>query len=83
MNISSIVVKTLPEHLEAVKASLIDSGLCDIHFSDELGRIVITVEGDDNADETMKLKEIQKLPHVASADFSYTYTDGDTDSTEA
>ena len=83
MNISSIVVKTLPEHLEAVKASLVASGLCDIHFSDELGRIVITVEGDDNADETKKLKEIQQLPHVASADFSYSYTDEEAESTEA
>ena len=75
MNISSIVVKTLPEHLEAVKSGLEKSGLCDLHFSDELGRIIITVEGDENADETAKLKEIQQLPHVASADFSYTYTD--------
>ena len=75
MNISSIVVKTLPEHLEEVKTGLEESGLCDIHFSDDLGRIVITVEGDDNADETTKLKEIQQLPHVASADFSYTYAD--------
>jgi nitrate reductase NapD len=75
MNISSIVVKTLPEHLEVVKSGLEKSGLCDIHFSDDLGRIVITVEGDQNADETMKLKEIQQFPHVASADFSYTYTD--------
>jgi len=48
-----------------------------------ISSIVVTVEGDDNTDETMKLKEIQKLPHVASADFSYTYTDGDVDSTEA
>lgn len=75
MNISSVVVKTLPEHLEAVKAGLEKSGLCDIHFSDELGRIIITIEGDENADETAKLKEIQQLPFVASADFSYTYTD--------
>ncbi len=82
MNISSIVVKTLPEHLDAVKAGLVDSGLCDIHFSDELGRIVITVEGDDDADETGKLKAIQQIPHVASANFSFSYTDGETDSTE-
>jgi nitrate reductase NapD len=77
MNISSIVVKTRPENLEALKVSLAESGLCDVHFSDELGRIIITVEGDDNADETKKLKEIQKLPHVVSADFSYTYADED------
>ena len=79
MNISSIVVKTLPEHLEAVKTSLTESGLCDIHFSDELGRIIVTVEGDSNEDETVKLKKIQKLPNVVSADFSYTFTDGDMD----
>ena len=77
MNISSIVVKTRPENLEALKVSLAESGLCDVHFSDELGRIIITVEGDDNADETKKLKAIQHLPHVVSADFSYTYADED------
>lgn len=75
MNISSVVVKTLPEHLATVRSSLLASGLCEIHFSDDLGRIVITLEGEESADETTKLKEIQKLPHVVSADFSYTYTD--------
>ncbi len=79
MNISSVVVKTLPEHTAALKASLAASGLCDIHFSDEKGRIVITLEGDDNTDETKKLKQIQGLPHVVSADFSYTYADDDTE----
>ena len=49
------------------------------HFSDDQGRIIITVEGDDNADETKKLKEIQQFPHVVSADFSYTYADEDPD----
>jgi len=77
MNISSIVVKTRPEHLESVKTALVESGLCDLHFSDEEGRLVVTVEGDGIADETKKLKEIQALPHVASADFSYTYADDD------
>lgn len=79
MNISSIVVKTRPENLDAVKTTLTASGLCDIHFSDELGRIIVTVEGDDNEDETGKLKKIQKLPGIVSADFSYTYTDEDQD----
>ena len=65
--------------LAAVKTSLTESGLCDIHFSDELGRIIVTVEGDSNEDETGKLKKIQQLPHVVSADFSYTFTDDDCD----
>ena len=75
MNISSIVVRTTPEHMDAVKAGLEAGGLCEIHFADEFGRIVVTVEGDEKDDETMKLKEIQALPHVASADFSYIFTD--------
>lgn len=75
MNISSAVVKTRPEHLAAVKAALLASGLCEIHFADERGRIVISIEGDDDADESYKLKQIANLPDVASADFAYTYRD--------
>jgi nitrate reductase NapD len=75
MNISSIVVTTKPEHLEEVETLLLESGLCDIHFKDEKGRIIVTVEGDDDGDESKKLKIIAELPHVANAVFSYTYTD--------
>ncbi len=75
MNISSAVVKTHPDNMATVKAALLASSLCEIHFEDELGRIVISIEGDDNADESAKLKQIAGLPHVMSADFAYTYTD--------
>jgi len=79
MNISSIVVKTHPDHLEEVKAALNESGLCEVHFSDDKGRLVAVVEGDTDADESEKLKVIAQLPHVMSADFSCTYIDPDTD----
>ena len=75
MNISSAVIKTHPDNLAAVKAELLASGLCEIHFEDELGRIVSSIEGDDSADESTKLKKIADLPEVMSADFAYTYTD--------
>jgi len=78
VNISSAVVKTHPDNLATVKAALLASGLCEIHYEDERGRIVISIEGDDNADESTKLKKIATLPDVMSADFAYTYTD-DTD----
>lgn len=78
MNISSAVIKTRPEHIEAVKTALAASGLCEIHFSDDLGRIVVSIEGDDNADESAKLKKIAALPNIATADFAYTYRDDDT-----
>ena len=79
MNISSIVVKTHPDHLEEVKAALSESGLCEIHFSDEKGRIVAVVEGDTDADESDKLKVIARLEHVMSADFACTYIDPEFD----
>ena len=75
MNISSAIIKTLPENLEAVKTALVASGLCDIHFEDEQGRIVISIEGDDDDDESSKLKKISNLKNVASASFAYTYRD--------
>ncbi len=75
MNISSIVVRTRPEHLDDVKLSLKDVETCDVHFSDTEGRMVVTVEGSDDVDETMQLKRIQALPHVISANFAYTYSD--------
>ncbi|MCP4571401.1 MAG: chaperone NapD [bacterium] len=82
MNISSIVVKTHPDRLAQVMEGLREIETCDIHFSDEQGRIVVTVEGTDDADETAKLKRIQALPGVASADFSYTYNDHEAHATE-
>ncbi len=83
MNISSIVVKTHPDHLEEVKVALNDSGLCEVHFSDEKGRIVAVVEGDSDADEADKLKVIARLDHVMSADFACTYIDPETDPASA
>jgi len=79
MNISSIVVKTHPDHLENVKTALNESGLCEVHFSDDQGRIVAVVEGDSDQDESQKLKVIARLPQVMSADFACTYVDTDED----
>ena len=46
-------------------------------FTDESGKIVITIEGDDVKAETDKLKQIQNLPNVIDAQMSYTYSDED------
>ncbi len=74
-----LVCSLRPEHLDLVRSALLDSGLCEIHFSDEKGRIVVTIEGDDDADESSKLKKITDLRNVVSADFAYTYRDETSD----
>ena len=75
MNISSIVIKTSPEHLKDVLASLNSSDFCETHFHDELGRIIVTVEGENMAEEMKKLKLLQKTDRVLSAEMAYSYND--------
>lgn len=75
MNISSIVVKTLPEHLSEVVESLKNCDVCDYHMHDELGRIIITIEGKGVQEELKKLKVIEAIPHVMSADMQMAYSE--------
>lgn len=71
MSVSGIVVKTAPEHLGEVMAALDASGLCEIHFHDVSGRIVVTVEGRGDGDDVRKMREIMNLPHVLCVDLAY------------
>ena len=75
MNISSIVVQTLPKYLEEVVESLKNCDVCDYHMHDELGRIIITIEGAGVAEELKKLKVIEAIPHVMSADMQMAYSE--------
>ena len=40
MNISSIVVQTVPKFLDEVVESLKNCDVCDYHMHDEIGRII-------------------------------------------
>lgn len=75
MNISSIVVQTLPKYLDSVIENLKKSGVCDYHMHDEKGRIIITIEGENVEEELKKLKVIEALPNVASADMQMSYSE--------
>ncbi len=75
MNISSIVVQTRPEFLNEVLEKLKASPLCDYHFHDEKGRIIITIEGEGIEEEMAKLREIEKIPHIISADMQMSYSE--------
>ena len=75
MNISSIVVKTKKEHIESVVNAVRNSNFCEYHLNDEKGRIIVTVEGKGVEEEINKLKQIQQLPHVISAEMMYAYSE--------
>ncbi|MDX4061122.1 chaperone NapD [Aliarcobacter skirrowii] len=75
MNISSIVITTLPKNLESVIENLKKSGVCDYHMHDEKGRVIITIEGENVEDELKKLKVIEAIPNVITADMQMSYSE--------
>ena len=81
MSISGIVVKTAPEHLSNVLDNLKSSGLCDIFFHDEAGKIIVTVEGKDTGEEVKKMKAILNMPHVLCANLAYSYCEEESGNT--
>ncbi len=74
-NISSIVVRISPGYVDKVLESLNNSDLCEVHFHDKLGRIVITIEGENVDVELEKMRAIQSMDHVLSAELVYSYNE--------
>ena len=75
MNISSIVVQTVPKYLDEVVESLKKCEVCDYHMHDEKGRIIITIEGNGVKEELEKLRVIEAIPHVIAADMQMAYSE--------
>ena len=79
MNISSIVVQTVPKYLDEVVESLKNCEVCDYHLHDEKGRIIITIEGESVKEELEKLRVIEAIPHVITADMQMAYSEDELD----
>ncbi len=75
VNISGILVQTKADEVEKVVVRLQESGLCEVYTHDELGRIVIVIEGSGIEEEISKLKQIEKIAGVITADMHYSYSE--------
>ena len=75
MNISSIIVQTLPKYVDEVVVSLKNCDVCDYHMHDEKGRVIVTIEGENVEEELKKLKVIEAIPHISSADMQMSYSE--------
>ncbi len=75
MNISSVVVITKPEKVKEVVKSLEESGLCEVYLYDEKGRIIVIIEAEETNEEAFKLRQIQLLPDVLTANMVYSYSE--------
>ncbi len=80
MNISSIVVQTMPKYTEGVVEVLKNTPECDYHLHDAKGRIIITIEGEGVSEELKKLAVIEAIPHVVAADMQMAYSEDELDS---
>ncbi|AXH13582.1 chaperone NapD [Halarcobacter bivalviorum] len=79
MNISSIVVQTRPEYINEVVESLKKCEACEYHLHDEVGRVIVTIEGNGVQEELEKLRVIESIPHVVSADMQMAYSEDELD----
>ncbi len=79
MTLSSCVVRCKPEDLQEVKKRVEESGVCEIHIVDEQGYIIVTIEGKDTAEEIEKVKTLEFLPGVLSAEMIYSYSEEELD----
>jgi nitrate reductase NapD len=79
MNISSIVVQTVPERLDEVVESLKNCEVCDYHMHDEKGRVIITIEGNGVSEELEKLRVVEAIPFVYAADMQMAYSEDELD----
>jgi nitrate reductase NapD len=80
MNISSIVVQTLPENVEKViKIIKENPEICEYHLHDPKGKIIVTVEGKDVEEDIEKLVDIQCFDFVIAADMMMTYQEDQLD----
>ncbi len=79
MNVSSIVVQTLPKYLEEVVQNLKKCEVCDYHLHDEKGRVIVTIEGAGVSEELEKLRVIEAIPHVVAADMQMAYSEDELD----
>jgi len=80
MNVSSVVVQVLPKHIDSVLEVLQNADFCEYHFHDkDLGKIIVTVEGESVDDEIRNLKIVQSLEHVISAEMMMSYSEEELD----
>jgi len=74
MNIYSLVIRAVPGHYDEVRASILAQSGVELHIEHE-GKMIVTVEDVPSLRGSDVLKNIQEIPHLASATLAYEYSD--------
>jgi len=75
INVCGVLVFARPEYIAAVREKLESEDGVEIHAATENGRLVVTVEKEDQQQTGDLLHKIQALDHVISASMVYQYFD--------
>jgi len=78
MNISSIVIKVLPENAPGLIEKIKASDFCEFHLYED-GNIVVTIEGENTSEEIKMLRQIEALPNVITAQLMYSFCEEELD----
>lgn len=80
MNVSSIVIQAKKENIEKVLHVVKNCDFCDYHFHDaNIGKIIVTVDGKDIDEEMGKVRKIEAIEHVISAEMMMSYSEDELD----
>ena len=80
MNISSIVIQCVPQYVEGLVEEIKKGDLGEYQIHDEKGRIIVILEEEGSEQEVGKIKRIQALPHVLSAEMVFAYSEDELES---
>ena len=76
MIISGIVMASRAGRLAELLETLSAIAWLDVHFTEESGRMVVTIEAVDVGQSMDRLRELQELPDVRMAELSQYYIEG-------
>ncbi len=79
MNISGIVIKVKEKKFHDVLDTLKYSNLWEVHFHQD-EKIVVTIEGNSTDEEIKRLKRIEMIDGVLSAEMVYAYSEHELES---
>ncbi len=68
MNISGILIQTRPQLRDEVIQAVDKFPWLDVHFSDDAGRIIVTIEGETVEVEHERASRLLQVPNVLSVD---------------
>lgn len=71
INVSGIIVQASPEKIAKVRAQLEEIPGVEIHAVGELGKMVVTLDKDDDRETTDTYEQISRLPGVLSTTMVY------------